>query len=545
MVLLLAAVSGGSIVVCRGRPPKNPGRPNETAEAAVDRETRWAPAPLRPGHRGASGDAIVRGRAIERSSRRPLTGAELVLSAGSRLDIKPRRTSKADATGEFVFTELEPGPYELAARSGTLVGSTLVTVTSKQAMTDVVVELDEGLGITGRVKDVGGHPVAGVRLQAVRETDLPAVTVVTGALTDGRYAFMGLLPGSYRITARGPGHNRAGAMVRLSAADARNVDIVLLAAKEVKGRVLTSEGRPVPGARIYAAFDAQNLGSGEDHRPWIGGLGPGWSVHCVRRASRDPQDGSSSSRARYLQPRAPAGRGHRRAGADPRACEGSLHRWHGAHRRGTGGRRSTRVCGPERPSWFSGGDHHRRGGAFCPRGAASRPAHGGCGRRQPFARQFFTEPKSAGGSPRRAGERPRPRGGGREGLDRGRGHQPRWPPGSRRRHLGRARWDGVPCAGHCGRRSRLQRPGWEIHLRPIAQGKLHAPGRPPRLPRGPPQGRCLGAASDEASFPSGCGPFWSGRGSRWAACAPLCDFGGGGSRHAAGTSGRWSAGGAG
>jgi Carboxypeptidase regulatory-like domain len=127
------------------------------------------------------------------------------------------QTATAGADGSFVLTDIEPGTYWLVAnlqgflpveygqRSPTGVGTSF-DVRAGQHVT-VRLALWPTSGISGRVIDADGDPVARVQvlaLQTVYDAGKPSLTIAQTVMTNdrGEYRTFWLAPGSYRVAAR-------------------------------------------------------------------------------------------------------------------------------------------------------------------------------------------------------------------------------------------------------------------------------------------------------------------------------------------------------
>src|SRR6185436_14473010 len=120
--------------------------------------------------------------------------------------------------GKFVFQNVQPGRYRLfAARDGYVRAEygqrgpsspgTALTLTSKQEMKDVRMQLTPTGAIAGRVFDKFGEPVGNANVQALRYTyqDGRRVlnTVQTARTNDrGEYRLFWMTPGQYIVSAQ-------------------------------------------------------------------------------------------------------------------------------------------------------------------------------------------------------------------------------------------------------------------------------------------------------------------------------------------------------
>jgi protocatechuate 3,4-dioxygenase beta subunit len=193
--------------------------------------------------------ARIAGRVVAGATGEPTPGAELTLSWSWH-----DQSQQADRAGRFDFHDLEPGHYDLVARQGRLVGKTAtIALTVAATRADLVLTLDRGSTVGGRVLDPDGHGLDDARLEARPARSGPSDSPPARARTEGagRYLFEGLLPGAYDITATAEGRRPAQANARVSG-DVRDFDLVLRPGLAVRGRVLTSSGGPVGGAKVVA-----------------------------------------------------------------------------------------------------------------------------------------------------------------------------------------------------------------------------------------------------------------------------------------------------
>jgi len=172
-----------------------------------------------------------------------------------------RHQVEADQHGKFSFAGLKAGgqPFKIAAsvEEGLLTGE--VTVDPKDASTEIVIRLTDSAELAGRVVDEHGRPIAKARVLLYVQSGERSYT--TGSRTqtdsDGRYQFMGLVPGrrcSVSASAAGYARGRTRSTL-LEDGDLRQLDdIVLLKADSfVAGRVIDVQGNPVTGVRVHCS----------------------------------------------------------------------------------------------------------------------------------------------------------------------------------------------------------------------------------------------------------------------------------------------------
>jgi RNA polymerase sigma factor (sigma-70 family) len=136
----------------------------------------------------------LRGRVVRDGA--PVAGATVTASTAS-VRLPPQQ---ADGVGGFELVGLTPGRYTLFASSeaaGAFTTAAAQPVIEVPARDEVVIELDGGGVITGRVVDAAGAPLIGAEVKAIDlpRTDLgTAITAIDGgfsiaALAGGRYTF--------------------------------------------------------------------------------------------------------------------------------------------------------------------------------------------------------------------------------------------------------------------------------------------------------------------------------------------------------------------
>jgi protocatechuate 3,4-dioxygenase beta subunit len=227
--------------------------------------------------------ARLTGRVVERGGKQPVAGASVSLTSASRQDFRVPRDTKSDGAGQFELGGLEPGSYEVMARRGTLIGAgKVVALAVAQSLDDVIVEVDRGYVVSGRVKDEGGAGLGNVRVSASRTGPPYGQAARTRTNPDGSYALEGMLPGEYRVGVNEEGRGLSMTRARVLAADVTGVDLVVPPASKISGRVLSPEGRPVEGATVQATFDVTMGGGGTLTSGEGTGTGPDGSFQLKR-----------------------------------------------------------------------------------------------------------------------------------------------------------------------------------------------------------------------------------------------------------------------
>jgi protocatechuate 3,4-dioxygenase beta subunit len=241
-----------------------------------------------------TGTASIAGVVVnDETPGRPVRRAAVTLTGGG---LTQSRTETTDDEGAFVFRELPPGRYSLAASRPAFVRMAFgarrhdrpgvaIALADGQAVSDLRLLLPRGAVITGIVRDSRGRPVRGASVlalqpgvQNVERTLAPARTAQAAgaqvtATTDerGEYRLFGLPAGLYAVQARArsAGNPTAtmpvaffhpstvdpdeAAMVSVRPADERQgVDIMIgdLQTAEVRGTLTGPPGMP-SGAYVF------------------------------------------------------------------------------------------------------------------------------------------------------------------------------------------------------------------------------------------------------------------------------------------------------
>jgi len=199
--------------------------------------------------------ARLTGRVVERGKGTPVADAE-VRAIDAVAWWNPGMRATTNGSGVFEIKDLDPGSYDLSASKGPLVGSLprKVAVTLAGSVGDIVIEVQAGLAVSGRVLAGPGHdpvPGAKIRLDAGR-LGLPArVRAISGA--DGAYRIDGVLPERYWLSGEAKGFAPRGRELAVVAGqNVEGADIVLAPESTVVGKVVDKNAAPVEGATVTA-----------------------------------------------------------------------------------------------------------------------------------------------------------------------------------------------------------------------------------------------------------------------------------------------------
>jgi protocatechuate 3,4-dioxygenase beta subunit len=213
------------------------------------------------------------------------------------------RAARTGADGSFRFDDMPDGTYNLvvgADRSPGLNVRFARLSGVKAGTTDLVITLERGLSITGRIVGPDGAAPADATVSCfpMNPADPDEPLNWGGAeVHDGGFEVLGLAPGKHWLVASGAGCVDARLVVE---AGARDVSIRLAKGATVKGRVLLPDGKPAKRAQVWIR-DSESEGStsadtfaADDGTFELSGVGPG--LHRVRAAEDLPFDEHDAKR---------------------------------------------------------------------------------------------------------------------------------------------------------------------------------------------------------------------------------------------------------
>ena len=214
--------------------------------------------------------ASIAGRVVHRGTASPVAQARVRLEPARGLEVD------TDAEGAFVFDALEPGDYHLHARAGRLAGQLASPVAARLGtrVEGVLIEVEPGRALAGRVRRGGGGPVVGATVAVVARGEPRGETTSDAG---GAFRFEGLLPGPHLVRATAPGFLAAVRSASLAEQDLPGIDLELQAAAQVRGLVVDAQDRPCP-ATISVESDERRgkpVRAGDDGRFLLADLPPG------------------------------------------------------------------------------------------------------------------------------------------------------------------------------------------------------------------------------------------------------------------------------
>jgi protocatechuate 3,4-dioxygenase beta subunit len=213
------------------------------------------------------GGQKIEGLVRDGASLEPIEGAIVETRAVRRnLDENPRWgvvDGVTDASGTFTLQGLGAGPHTLSASAPGYGRAMESNVRPGDKVEKVELFLFPGAGIYGRVTDAEGKPVAGAVVSSELPRamiGLPAPTAEQIADAEGRFALLGLEPGTYRLFVRHPDFAPAASEVTLLEERDAEVEIVLGAGAKLTGRLTNEEDEPVRGKVFLRSLDGGPVG---------------------------------------------------------------------------------------------------------------------------------------------------------------------------------------------------------------------------------------------------------------------------------------------
>lgn len=305
LVLLLVAAAVGAFFFAMNigedsveAPPtvSGPGR-EPTVVQAPTQEEDIPPLAVQPGRieepvRNATNrtvaevtDAVkgnaIRGRVVMPDGKTPVKDAQVTLTVydmfsfiGAPADRGKDRTFTTSDTGVFTFTDVEPfTEYSLIAAHpahGRRVENH-VQVSDGEKKDGVVIVLQPGARLFGRVSDTAGNAVVGAELYLGMAalgnlSDDPTAVRATSDGT-GHYEFKNVSDGNYSLEVAAEGYGRVSLpQVNVAGKDDHEQDVELEIAHMIAGTVKNMQSLPVEGAVVQAWSSDSAPGKGQRTR---------------------------------------------------------------------------------------------------------------------------------------------------------------------------------------------------------------------------------------------------------------------------------------
>lgn len=244
-------------------------------------------------------------------------GAEVSLSDGSRPTLA---TALTDREGVARFEQLQPGAYEVWARSGGLV-SNLARIGELATQPEVALALVPGSTVKGQlVADAQPQAPASGEVTLV-PVDVDHVVRVAKVDATGTFAIDGLPFGKWRAFATASGHVQAGEQLLDATAASSTIAIQMQRTGAVSGLVVDGNGAPVANATIVLRRQGAGMAT-EVQRAGLEGPRLRWVHPLAGRRVLPPGEHLRFGAARSGTRPAECGQGH--CGVDIGSTRGTI-----------------------------------------------------------------------------------------------------------------------------------------------------------------------------------------------------------------------------
>jgi protocatechuate 3,4-dioxygenase beta subunit len=224
-------------------------------------ETRNLTAPARDVNIDLPPGGQVSGHVFEKGTRKPITAFQAGISTsrggGSMVMMGPPQLQNFTSDdGSFTLEHVPAGAQTLVAAAPGFSGArTSVDVVEGKSVSDVVIELDAGVRLFGKVTGPNGEGLADVRVGI--QPSMTGSFAMTGALrnattdANGEYSIESMEPGEEKIEFSHAKYVGATRTVTLKGRETR-LDVSLSGGQRVTGVVVTESGMPVADAQVEA-----------------------------------------------------------------------------------------------------------------------------------------------------------------------------------------------------------------------------------------------------------------------------------------------------
>jgi len=233
-------------------------------------------------------ERTLSGQVVESMSGAPVAGATVTLTAIRTMKVPGLGAARTfvgvghattGAGGIFRIGGLAPGHLRMSIKAhGYQEAKREIDIPEQSEPQPLLIELEKGAEIRGRVVDPEGQPVAGATVATMGRT-----YAETRSDAGGSFVLDGLAPGAYELAADGAGLH--GEATGTAGAD-EELTIHMRRPRKILGLVLGPEGAPVTGARIQAwgATRVPPVQSGADGRFTLTNIFPDqWTVSAVKK----------------------------------------------------------------------------------------------------------------------------------------------------------------------------------------------------------------------------------------------------------------------
>ncbi len=204
----------------------------------------------------------VTGRVVEKGSTKPIAQFQAGLSrsrssGGMVMMAPPQLQSFTSDDGSFTLDNVPTGAHDLVATApGFATGRMNVSIEEGKTLSDVVIELDAGTKLTGRVTGPTGAPLSDATVRLAMSPTSAVARMGSSKWTtsdaNGEYVLDALEPGEETIEFTHPKYIATRKNVTLKGGELR-LDAQLSGGQRVTGLVVTEAGAPVGDADVFAS----------------------------------------------------------------------------------------------------------------------------------------------------------------------------------------------------------------------------------------------------------------------------------------------------
>jgi protocatechuate 3,4-dioxygenase beta subunit len=225
----------------------------------------------------------ISGHVVDKASHQPVTsfqaGVSTSRSGGGMVIATPPMLKQFSADdGAFTLENVRPGPTQLVVSAPGYTQAHLpnIEVEEGKSTSDVAVEMETGVRLTGKVTGPDGAPLAGVSVapdQSRGGRMMRFDALANSAVTDpsGEYTMEALEPGEKTFNYSLSGYVPEQRTVNLTGKEVRS-DVQLSAGLRVSGVVVTESGTPVADALVRASSASDSTFGREAHSDANGGF---------------------------------------------------------------------------------------------------------------------------------------------------------------------------------------------------------------------------------------------------------------------------------
>ena len=193
----------------------------------------------------------------------PVAGVKVSASIGA-IGFSSESSGTTANDGTFSIGKLREGNWTLATKSSRYLPTTKVLeLDAEQQVADLILVVESGRMISGRVIDDRGVGVAGMKVVSQRRQVFAGMEIARFASDEavptddlGNFTLAGLAGDAATIRVTGPGHTK----VTMSnvATSSSNVQIRVERLAKVSGVVVNGDGTPVVGSKVSARTQSEN-----------------------------------------------------------------------------------------------------------------------------------------------------------------------------------------------------------------------------------------------------------------------------------------------